>query len=289
MGMDADPRNRTPFRRKLRKWRHRLRNQKRIRSATKNTATIILLHQMGKVGSSSIKASLEGLCTCHVFHTHWCNPKNLAYHAGVLDESQRVSNRYGDRDHFGEMVNAQIIQPGLASKMVTLVRDPVARNVSSYFQHLDEIWGIRRAWAHVPISDLAEGFLRIFEHNEPLDWFDTEVRDMVGIDVMKHRFQTDRKFSIMSNEKWTLLLMRSDLPDDRKHVALEQLVGTNVPEIQRTNVGSKKAYASIYKQFKRELVLPEAHLDLMYKAPISTHFFSAEEIRGMRSRWSMAA
>jgi len=289
MGTDADSRNHTPLRRRLRKWRHRLRNQKRIRSATTNTGIIILLHQMGKVGSSSIMASLEGMGTCHVFHTHWCNPKNLEHRAGVVDETSRVSNRYGDRDHFGELVNAQIIQPGLASKMVTLVRDPVARNVSSYFQHLDEIWGIRRAWSHVPLSDLTEGFLRIFEHDEPLDWFDTEVRDLVGIDVMKHRFQTDRKFSIMSNEKWTLLLMRSDLHDDQKQVALEQLVGTPVPVLQRKNIASKKAYASVYQQFKRELVLPETYLDRMYKAPVATHFFDAEEILGMRKRWSRAA
>jgi len=187
------------------------------------------------------------------------------------------------------MVNARIIQPGFASKMVTLVRDPVSRNVSSYFQHLDEIWGIRGAWSRVPLSELTDGFLRIFEHDEPLDWFDTEVRDLIGIDVMNHRFEVDRKFSIMRNDKWTLLLMRSDLVDEGKHEALGELVGTPVPILQRQNVTSRKPCAGTYLRFKKQLTLPKSYLDRMYSAPIATHFFSSAEIKGMRTNWSRAA
>lgn len=287
--MDAESSIRIPLRRRLRRWRHDIRNRNRIEVATRSTRPIILLHQMGKVGSSSIRQSLESLKSCRVFHTHWCNPKNLAKGAGVVNEDRRISNRYGDRDHFGAMVNTRIIQPGLASRMVTLVRDPVARNVSSYFQHLDEIWGVRGAWSRITITDLVDGFMRFFEHDEPLDWFDTEVRDLIGIDVMKHRFDHDKRYSIIRNGEWSVLMMRSDLVDEGKHHALERFLDEDVPSLRRENTTSSKPCAGIYTRFKKQLALPESYLDRMYASKLTTHFFTSAEIRTMRANWSMAA
>ncbi|MEE2719514.1 MAG: hypothetical protein VX727_07000, partial [Planctomycetota bacterium] len=169
-----------PLRRRLRAWRHRLRNRRQIDTALASGSEIVLLHQMGKVGSSSVRDTLRGMDGIAVFQTHWCNDGNLAHRARIVHEDRRISNRYGDRDHFGSMLRRRIIETGHASKMITMVRDPIARNVSSYFQHLDEIWGVRRAHERIELDELLRGFHEVFEHDEPLTWFETEVRGVFG-------------------------------------------------------------------------------------------------------------
>ena len=79
-------------------------------------------------------------------------------------------------------------------KIVTLVRDPIGRNVSMYFHDL-HYWlayyfsevrpdrdGARR---NRPLIDC---FRETFDHRYPLDWFDKELKRLSGIDVYEHAF-----------------------------------------------------------------------------------------------------
>jgi len=275
-----------PFRRRLRAWRHRIRNRRSIDTAMNSGREIVLLHQMGKVGSSSVRDTLRSMDGVHVFQTHWCNERNLAHRAGIVHEDRRISNRYGDRDHFGAMLHHRIIEPRGASKVITMVRDPIARNVSSYFQHLDEIWGVRRAHERIELDELLRGFHEVFEHDEPLTWFDTEVRDLFGVDVFAIPFDRERRWSLLESDSWSVLVMRADLPDDGKQQAMSSLLGCEIPVLSRSNVGEDKGYASVYTAFKKRLELPAAYLDRFYDAPVTRHFFTDEEIDRLRRRWT---
>ncbi len=245
----------------------------------------MLLHQMGKVGSSSVRDTLRSMDGVCVFQTHWCNERNLAHRAGIVHEDRRISNRYGDRDHFGAMLHHRVIEPRGASKVITMVRDPIARNVSSYFQHLDEIWGVRKAHERIELDELLRGFHEVFEHDEPLTWFDTEIRDLFDIDVFASAFDRERRWSVLEADPWSVLVMRADLPDDGKQQAMQELLGCPVPVLSRSNVGEDKGYASVYTAFKDRLELPSAYLDRFYDAPVTRHFFTDEEIDRLRRRW----
>ena len=281
--MPASPQ---PLRRRVRAWRHRIRNRRQIDTALSSGAEIVLLHQMGKVGSSSVRDTLRSMDGVCVFQTHWCNERNLAHRAGVVHEDRRISNRYGDRDHFGAMLHHRIIEPGLATKVITMVRDPIARNVSSYFQHLDEIWGVRRAHEQIDLDELLRGFYEVFEHDEPLSWFDTEIHDLFNIDVYASTFDSERRWSLLEAAPWSVLVMRADLPDAGKQQAMNELLGRTVPVLSRSNVGEDKGYASVYTAFKERLELPVTYLDRFYDAPCTRHFFTDEEIDGLRRRWT---
>ena len=100
----------------------------------------------------------------------------------------------GIADHFGAMLYRRVIDPRLASRVVTMVRDPVARNVSSYVQHWDEIRGVRRAHERVPMPQLLRKFHDVFEHDEPLIWFDTVIREEFGVDVFASSFDRSRRW-----------------------------------------------------------------------------------------------
>jgi hypothetical protein len=275
-----------PLRRRIRAWRHRIRDQRILDRAVASRDELVLLHQMGKVGSSSVRDALEAMEGIRVFQSHWWTRRNLQHKAGIIDESRRKSNRYGDRHHFGAMLYDRIVEPRLASRVVTMVRDPLARNVSSYFQHLDDIWGMRAAHERVSAENLIDGFHRVFEHDEPLTWFQTEIEDTTGIDVFASPFDTARRWTIIPSDHWSLLIMRTDLPDEGKQEALSTFLGVDMPPLPRSNVGSTKKYASQYRAFKQHLTIPRSLLDRLYNAPVTRHFFSPDEVATMRARWT---
>ena len=220
-----------------------------------------------------------------VFHTHWCNERNLAHRAGIVDESRRISNRYGDRDHFGQCFHEQTRALDRPIRVVSMFRDPVARNISSYFQHLDEIWGVRRAHLAIPTAELIRGFFEVFEHDEPLDWFDTEIRDIHGIDVFDHPFDPEVRHTTIESDRCSLLLMRVDLPDAAKQSALSEFLEKPVPEIPRANTAADKSYSDAYRAFKESLEVPESYLDRLYDSRLVEHFLSPAERAALRAHW----
>ena len=274
-----------PVRRRIRAWRHRLRNARQIAQAVAFGDEIVLVYQMGKVGSSSVRDALQATDGVRVFQTHWCNEENLRRHAGVVHEQRRVSNRYGDRTHAGPMLRRRLIETGAASKVVTMVRDPMARNVSSYFQHLDEIWGVRRAHERVAIEDLLSGFIDVFEHDEPLTWFQTEIQAVLGVDLLAEPFDRDRRWSLVESGHWSILIFRTDLPDEGKRNAMCSLMGRPITMGARSNDGRDKKYAEQYRAFKEQLRVPDSLLSRLYDSPVTQHFFRDDEIAAMRARW----
>jgi hypothetical protein len=274
-----------PLRRRIRSWRQRRRNRQRIDIALQSANKLILIHQMGKVGSTSINDMLRSFDDVTPFQFHWCNERNHSYKASIVQESRRVSNRYGDRDQFGLMLYDRIIKPLKSNTLITMFRDPVARNISSYFQHLDEIWGVRRAYNKIPMPELERGFLENFEHDEPINWFDTEIRDIYGVDLLGHEFDRARRWSIIKDNGWSILAIRADLPDSGKQEAISKLIERPVPALKRENVGEDKFYAEVYRAFKSQVQLPSEYLDRLYSAPITRYFFTKNEICKMRERW----
>ncbi len=246
---------------------------------------IVLVYQMGKVGSSSVRDALQATEGVRVFQTHWCTEENLSHRAGVVHERKRVSNRYGDRTQAGIMLRERLIETNAASKIVTLVRDPMARNVSSYFQHLDEIWGLRRAHKRVGMDKLLAGFIDVFEHDEPLTWFQTEIHATIGLNLLAEPFDRDRRWSLLDSGPWSTLVLRTDLPDHGKCDALAALLGRPVSMTPRANVGRDKKYADQYKAFKQRLRVPESLVSRLYDSDVTRHFFRDDEIAKMRAAW----
>ena len=77
---------RKPLRRRLRAWRHRRRDLRRIQTALASPSRpIVLVHQMGKVGSRSVRFVLADMGEFSM-SAHWCNEANLAHRAGIIDE-----------------------------------------------------------------------------------------------------------------------------------------------------------------------------------------------------------
>lgn len=112
--------------------------RRKISRVTEGRARGLLIYQMGKVGSSSVTEALDALPDVETVHIHYLQPERI--HA--IQESQTAR---GLRSPFSHLDRARLIlefflplQPRL--DVISLVRDPVARNVSAFFQNLPFYW-----------------------------------------------------------------------------------------------------------------------------------------------------
>jgi hypothetical protein len=115
-------------------WQHR-----RLRKQQARCSDNVVVHQMSKVGSQTVVASLHEALPHHaIYHTHFISQQGL----GWLEEF--VRDRWGSTHIPMHLWHGLFIREMLHSgegterlKIVTLVRDPVARNISEFFQELD--------------------------------------------------------------------------------------------------------------------------------------------------------
>ena len=98
-----------------------------------------------------------------------------------------------------------------------------------------------------------------YPHHVSIDWFDTEMKVVTGIDVFSKGFDHGEKFQWYDDKNIQVLLMRTDLDDTRKALLISKFLKIKDLQIIRSNVAEKKAYAKVYDMFKKTVCLPESY------------------------------
>jgi len=273
--------------RPFKNWRRGLRHAVRLRSAIARNRRIVLDHQMGKVGSLSVARAISAIPGVTVFHSHWIPPRSLAAGPQGADAVTRALFRDQDPYGFGPRLWREALAPGRPVDVVTLVRDPIARNISWYFDLLDKFWRIRNAHEKIPLERLHAEFFDRFDHDVPIRWFDDQIRAVYGVDAYAHAFDPEIGWTIIEAPPLRLLILRTELPDASKAAAIEAFFdrppgSVTIPE---RNVSAAKPHAGAYELFRRSVTLPDEYLDRMYGSRMAQRFFSAEELDRLRARW----
>jgi hypothetical protein len=256
---------------------------------------ILAVHQMARVGSVTVTRALRSRLTDHhVFHTHYLNPDTIRRQH---EQFQRIHRATGRAGLHREFLAARLIQARLRRtsaprlRVVTLVRDPVARTVSAFLRHFPYAFpelgeAVRDDPANV--ARLADMYLGEWEfgHRFALEWFDREVRDVLGIDVYATPFPRDAGYAIYGGPKCDLLLIRAEDLDRcaagafREFMALPDLV------LVTANRTEDQSYAEAARRFVAALSLPADYLERMYGSALARHFYSDAERAAFRSRWT---
>lgn len=241
----------------------------------------ILIYQMGKVGSSTVERSLKGIGR-PVVHIHHLNPRTRA---AVRRQHEEKGLPTPAHYRAADAVLRDLEQ-GRQLDVVTLVREPVSRNISAFFQNI-------RVFGHDPerlgperVAELTEQFIERYAHHVPLRWFDDELREMLGIDVYARPFPRSRGHTTLESPRARVLILKSELPDPAKAEALATFLGlASPPPIRRANVGAEKGYREVYAAFLDAIRLPADYLDRMYHSRYARHFYDEQELRAFRQRW----
>jgi len=189
-------------------------------------------------------------------------------------------------------VNYDAVWPGAPIKLIALVREPIGRDVSEFFQLAYQGgYGVgvsRSQLTTLSTADLRAAFLKFYRRSDPMsDWFDANIKDLFGIDVYAEPFSS-AGCGEYANGRVKLLLLKSALAEERKAAAIGAFAGIPDFKLRRYNETDGKVYAAAYARFKREVKLPRDYVDGRCESRFARHFFSADELKQTRRRWLAA-
>ena len=251
----------------------------------------IVVFQMGKVASTTVTETIEqhaALAQRSVAHIHHLDRTTLEL------EARAARNHYqGDWLAPTHLWDAMALRRRLTHRrpgsgrwdVVTLVRDPAARNVSAFFQVAGR-FGVDLD--DPPMTpELVRRFYDCFPaHDAPAKWFDAELAPALSIDVYRVPFDHAAGFQIYEGERARLLVIRvEDLPRVGAE-ALGRFFKVGGVELSDSNIGLQKAGGDTYKRFLSEVTLSGDYLDHVYGSAFARHFYTSDEIASFRRRWT---
>ncbi len=243
--------------------------------------TPILVYQLGKVGSTSVHSSLVawGGRPCH--HLHVLNP---VHYVPWLAEAEPGGDTH-QKLSLGKRLYEEVVSHGLPMDVVTLVRDPVARNISDFFQNFAMYMGADPLARRASQAEMEAAFFRDHLRRVPLEWFDIELKPVLGIDVYAQSFPHAQGWQRLACGPRRVLILRAELDDAVKAAVLGEFLDIPGFTLTRDNEGEQKEYRDLYRAFREDIRFPAWYLEEMYGSRFARHFYSAAEITRFRRRW----
>lgn len=233
----------------------------------------LFLFQMGKVASKTHDKTL-----CHKYFVQHFHDE-IEFDAAFIKGTKKYKDDY-------------------PYDIITATRDPITRKISAFFQnitadHYDYSFKSIEEAAGASVEELIRRF-KSWEDgiNEATGWFDKHFVTKTGVDVYASDFDAEQGWSLIESEKFRVLVVKFE--DIRKnHVAalnalLARRFGSEeaVSELKSNNLSENKWYSDMMQEFKKTIIFSKEELDAAYESKYMRHFYSAEQIQVLRSKWS---
>ncbi|ACL03292.1 hypothetical protein Dalk_1594 [Desulfatibacillum aliphaticivorans] len=254
----------------------------------------LVVYQPGGVGSSTVYDTLlaAGLPN-RVFHVHYLSRKGIReaekFHKTLPDPA------IPDELRLSESLRRKMAKDSRARWLIiTLMRDPVARVVSSFFHnawtHYQEIFDAR---GKVDPDKALAALQGVFEgkgrENLRYNWFEHEFKPALGLDLCSEPLDSGQGWFILEKENLRVLALRLEDLEQVFHEAAGRLLGLNAPleaPFVRTNLARERDYYPEYLRVRERLKLSQSVLDELYSDPYVRHFYAPGEIARFKETWS---
>ena len=224
--------------------------------------TPVFVYQMGKVASSSIYYSIKQQYKGLVFHSHSFGKKENS------DEIKALFDYYQKKR---PIIN-----------IISLTREPISRNISAFFQNFKRDVGVEFSGSKLSVDELQGIFLKKYDHDIPIRWFDDNIKKNFGIDVYNFDFPNENH-QFITKGNVNLLLMKHNLDDNIKQNLLTEYLKIADFELTNKNIGSQKEYSKAYNDFSN-LKFSEDYLNRMLNNKYTIHFYK-NELKDIQSKW----
>lgn len=224
--------------------------QDRIRRwCSPRSKKIVLIYNMGKVGSTAIESGFEGAIHTHTLYGY---PPCSEYHKqkfGVFGFWLRRVTVYPIKRFF--------LKRHKEINIITFYRDPYDRNLSMFMQDLP-FWLSRYVCKHSNSSReegvdvLVRAYAEAFPHDYPQLWVEKELCRFTGMDSETLSIGTDN-YRILRKGKISVFIGRSEKMADCILPLVEHFDLSKNNIYQNQNRGSSKWYAHSYALLKQEL------------------------------------
>lgn len=248
----------------------------------------VLVYQSGKVGSLTVSRSLREAGTENA-HIHRFFFKKDIVGELLLGEEQKAFIESSNMFRFWIPEYAEYIKNAMqGKKIITMVRDPLAVDLSTIFQWFGS--GVTDRYIAMQLRQgktfgqvVSELMVRI--QDRLFQWFDEELRELSGVDVFAYPFDKEKGYVWIKADNIEILLMKAEKLSQLTEV-IREFTGNQQLELRNQNVGNDKEYAHIYKEVKKRLEIPREYVEHYYNGnPYMDHFYTEEEKESFCEKW----
>lgn len=250
----------------------------------------IVIYQPGKVASVTLLNSIQA-CGREVVQTH-----ALAYRDEFMD-SEMKSLYFDFQD---------TIQSGQSIKVISGVREPIKRDISYLFEHINlpfvEIYDkfnsdllqniqnclkdffVARSDEFASMSPtLIHHMIRI--NGGIFQWFERELAEVYHINILEYPFDKDKGYTVIREGNIELLIYKLEKLNDLE-IVIGNFLGIDGFKYKNSNLSRDKDYRCTYKQVLNEIQLPESYIDMYYKDnQYMNHFYTEKERDTFLKKW----
>jgi hypothetical protein len=237
----------------------------------------IVILTPGKVGSTSVEYTLKGEKKWNIFHIHNLNINTIRQ----IKESNLLTNRKSIPLHLivSGILSNKLKKYKLPIYYITIVREPISREISSFFQNIDQVKD--RVEGHRLDIDIEKSIELIQEkfHNNITSnlevWFKTEIEEAMGIDIFKKEYDYKKDYEIFSNGQHNLLIMRMETMNQVFPLAIKDFLNLEAPlYLLNKNIGEKKYYSSDYSGIRARVRFRKKIIDNIIESKFFSHFYT---------------
>lgn len=260
-----------------------------LRSRAQRNPVYIL--QMGRVGSVSVFTAVRTAyqqiaLDVPVYHKHYISSFDLIVERILADLEDPSFALQFDRQLRNTFLSD--IQSGQPVKIISLVRDPIARNVSTFFFAFPQFvpdWKEKEAQNLLPANTLNT----IFESKRQFiqtafNWFDEQIKDTLELDVYAAPFDTARGWQVYKKGQVELLLLRMEDLHRTGEDTLRKFLHLPHLKMVKVNTGEEREAYELYRRFLTHPISQE-YLEMTYATKLARHFYTETEIEQFIQRW----
>lgn len=252
-----------------------------------------------RTASTSVHRAIRGTGVKFAVKAHTLAPEHLLGRKRERSLAAIAPSGVPMGFHVGDwVVRHGILEPEREADFVITVRDPIAVATSNFasgaFWWLPEL----RALAASPERLRGEDGLRMaldtFASGFPTtlmrDWLATDAGPTLRFDPFTMPFDAERGWSTTESGPWRILLLRADVPDERKREAVETFLGRRITAVSRRNE-TERAFAvpsEVVELGRRAMASSPELVDRLLDPAFVARFWTPAEIERMREKWCPA-
>ncbi len=255
------------------------RNLKRYFHEKKHGKNIYLVYSMGKVGSSTVTELLEKQYPfLPVFQLHFLSDYWIKQLIPSMPAHYHVN--LAPAEAFRKFRESH---PDYRLKIITLVREPVIRDISDIFENWQDFFKTKNV-DDLQIDRIMER-LHQHEFEYSLNWFDSEFKAWTGVDIYTQKFEKQRGYSSWKFDAFDVLCIKLERLDQVLIPAMSEFCGLRLRMENNSNVSAQKNIAQLYKLASTTFKLSKRQEHLVFDSLLVNHFYSPEEIAKFKIRW----
>lgn len=172
-----------------------------------------------------------------------------------------------------------------SGKVITVVREPVARQISLMWHY----WGkgssaFLQQKKVCSLAGLEQLFFSPNNENE-FEWFNKEFKKILGIDIYDRPFDRELGYSIIEADGIQILLLKLEKMQSLENVIGRFLEAENFA-LSKLNIATRKNYRYAYQDYLENVEIPSGFWDHFYIGnKYMDHFYSEDEKKKFYEHW----